>query len=117
MSPMATEYASPETFGEFEDMVDDYLVSTPEGMPPADYLRDDQWLRRAFVLPSSTNILGDDTPSIDPKDMANYNFSSASLKFTNTSLGGNFHINPPASYTPYADVPHTGIRSNSQEMG
>lgn len=114
---MATEYASPETFGEFEDMVDDYLVSTPEGMPPADYLRDDQWLRRAFVLPSSTNILGDDTPSIDPKDMANYNFSSASLKFTNTSLGGNFHINPPPSYTPYADVPHTGIRSNAQEMG
>ena len=109
--------ADHERVGHYNGLIEDYLVSTPDGVPEELFLRDDYWVRQSAVMPTRV-MEGNPTPvsMFDERDLANATFSSASLKFTNTSLGGNFHINPPPSYTPYADVPDTGIRYNSQEM-
>jgi hypothetical protein len=52
------------------------------------------WVRHAFVLPPQ---------ALDAVAQRRRIYSDTSLKFTDTSLGGNFCINPPAQFTPTAD--------------
>ena len=93
------------------DLKNNNLFSTkiPDGeqtysgyVPP-----DSTWIRQAFMVPTvSGNIL---VSSLSAQDKLNRTFSSATLKFTDSSIGGNTVINPLPQYTPYCDVREPGI--------
>jgi hypothetical protein len=57
--------------------------------------RDIDWIKQSFLL-------ADD--DITEADMLRRVMTSATFKFTDTSLGGNFCINPPPQFTRYADI-------------
>ena len=61
---------------------------------------DRDWIKAAFMVPDSDI----ETAS----DIKNKYWSSASAKFTDTSLGGNIGINPRPQWTQYSDVPMRG---------
>lgn len=65
-------------------------------------IRDRAWLRQSFILPEE---------SIEDVDLAQRAMTTASLKFTDTTLGGNFAINPPPQFTRYADINASGNSS------
>lgn len=56
---------------------------------------DVRWVRQAFIV---------DESDLDSIDQSNRTFTSASIKFTDTTLGGNFCINPPPQFTRNADI-------------
>lgn len=58
-------------------------------------IRDADWVRQAFLVKAQ---------DLEEVDLQNRTFSSASLKFTDTTPGGNFAINPPAQFTRFADI-------------
>lgn len=64
---------------------------------------DKDWVRTSFLLPIVPNSPTVGKLTQDDRDWLHY--SSASLKFTSTGLGGNFAINPPPKFTRYADIP------------
>lgn len=76
-----------------------------------DWRRNDQWIRQSFIV----GMDRDETPALDEIDIRNRRFSSASLKYTDSSLGGNIVINPPPQFTRYADIPDPGIRSEMRD--
>lgn len=59
-------------------------------------ISDAQWVRSSFLLPRYAT---------DADDKRSKIFSSAFLKFTDSTLGGNFCINPPPQHTVFADLP------------
>lgn len=59
-------------------------------------IRDSSWVRQSFLVNANT---------LEKIDQQNRFFSSAALKFTDTSPGGNFCINPLPQFTKYADLP------------
>lgn len=61
---------------------------------------DSSWLKAAFMVP--------DSMIIDQDDIKNKYWSSASAKFTDTTLGGNIGINPRPQWTQYSDIPSKG---------
>lgn len=71
-------------------------------------MRDEEWLRRSFMV---SNVRYDNV------DMARRELTEASYKFTDTTLGGNFAINPPPQFTRFADPPVPSRHSNSAGMG
>lgn len=76
-----------------------------------DRLKDNMWIRQSFMLPKNR---------IDEADMRRRLMTTASFKFTDTTLGGNFVINAPPSYCRYTD-PRMGGRlgagtANSPEV-
>lgn len=73
--------------------------------------RNDQWIRQSFIV----DVDRTDKPTLDDIDVMNRSFSSASLKYTDSSLGGNIVINPPPQFTRYADIPDPGIRSEMRD--
>lgn len=70
--------------------------------------KDTDWVRQSFMLPAN---------SIDEVDAVRRVFSDASLKFTDTTLGGNFAINPPPQFTRHADLKVRGRFAGSRGMG
>lgn len=78
----------------------DPLVARPIG-----WKRDADWIRQSFFL--QTDPLGN--PHLEWVDQQNRVFSSADIKYTDSSLGGNNCINPPPQFTRYADPPVKGI--------
>ena len=72
---------------------------------PTDWKKDASWVRQSFIV--NTGV--DGKPLLDKVDRQNRTFSSADLKFTDSSLGGNTCINPPPQFTRYADPPSAGI--------
>ena len=58
-------------------------------------LKDAGWVRQSFLV---------NKDSLEKVDAQNRIFSTASNKFTDTSLGGNLAINPPAQFTRTADL-------------
>jgi len=64
------------------------------------YARDTQWIKRAFIMPDSSG---------ENEYKSRRFFSTASIKFTDSSVGGNTVINPPYQFTESADIPLPGI--------
>jgi len=71
-------------------------------------LRDVDWVRQSFMLPKRT---------ISNSDALRRTLSDARFKFTDTTLGGNFAINPPYQFTRFADIPVPSLYSGSKGMG
>ena len=93
-------------------LVSDILLTKGRsGERPNPMPLDATWVRQAFVIPRTGTL-----PDLDPDDARNRSFSSASLKYTDSSLGGNICINPPPQFTRYADVPDKGIRQGATDM-
>lgn len=63
-------------------------------------LLDEDWVKTAFMI--------SDAEFTDATDAKNRYWSTASAKFTDTSIGGNVGINHHPQYTPYADWPVPG---------
>lgn len=66
-------------------------------------LLDKDWVRNSFMLPHVPNKPSTGKMSKDDKKWLY--FTSASKKFVNTGLGGNFVLNPPPKFTRFADIP------------
>lgn len=64
---------------------------------------DKKWIATRFMV--------SDIQLSDPDNINRY-FSSAHTKFTDSSLGGNLGINTRSGFTPYADIPIQGKRSD-----
>lgn len=73
------------------------LTSNPDS--PYDLL-DETWVKTSFMI--------NDSELADPADRANRYWSTATGKFTDSRIGGNFGINNPPQYTPYCDFPIPG---------
>lgn len=72
-------------------------------------LRDIDWVRQAFLVRQE---------HLELVDQQNRTFTSASLKYTDTTPGGNFAINPPAQFTSTADIKAASIGfQNSKGLG
>ena len=63
-------------------------------------LLDRDWVRKSFLV--SAQDLG-------PIEVRNRFFSSASLKYVDTSPGANIFINPPPQFTRLADIKPHGL--------
>jgi hypothetical protein len=74
--------------------------------------KDADWVRQSFLL---TNTHGE--VLLDDLDKDNRFFTSAALKFSDTTPGGSFAINPPPQFTRYADLKVGGRFSGSKGMG
>lgn len=59
-------------------------------------IKDNDWITRAFLVNNS---------DLDKADTKYRFFSTVELKFTNTTPGGNFEVNPLPQFTLYADPP------------
>ena len=70
---------------------------------PAPKILDRDWVRKSFLV--SAKDLG-------PIEVRNRFFTSASLKFVDTSPGGNIMINPPPQFTRLADIRPKSFRAN-----
>lgn len=70
--------------------------------------KDADWVRRSFMVP---------THAISYVDEVRRELSEAKYKFTDTTLGGNFAINPPPQYSKFTDKPVPSRFSKSSGMG
>jgi len=71
----------------------------------ADYRRNDQWVKTSFIV-----------SNLSDTEKENRRFSSATFKYTDSSLGGNHCINPPPQFTRYADVPDKGLNVKASDV-
>lgn len=71
-------------------------------------LRDVDWVRQSFMLPRRT---------ISNSDALRRTLSDARFKFTDTTLGGSFAINPPYQFTRFADIPVPSLFAGSAGLG
>lgn len=108
---MATTPADPNRLN---GLISDLLLrQPPTAERPAAMPSDADWIRQAFIIPTDKTS---QLPLMDPDDVKNRKFSSASLKYTDASLGGNIPINPPPQFTRYADIHNKGIRFEGQDV-
>ncbi len=69
-------------------------------------ITDSQWVKTSFMLPKSAT-----TMVSDRSDTTAFN------KYTDTTLGGNFAINPPPQWTRYADLKVAGAFAGRGSQG
>lgn len=77
-------------------------------MAQAALKNDVDWIRRSFLV---------ERKDLAPDDFANRIWTSATLKYTDTTPGGNFAINSPPQITRYADLKASSKFSGSARMG
>lgn len=70
--------------------------------------KDRHWMKQSFLISQL---------SLETVDLQNSTFSSAQLKYTDTTLGGNFAINAPAQFTSWADIKAPSRTPNGKGMG
>lgn len=68
---------------------------------------DREWLSAVFMLSGA---------DLNPMDASNRYFSSAELKFTDTTMGGNLGINSRPQFTRYCDIRARGRRSDRKKV-
>lgn len=68
----------------------------------ASLLHDSEWINNCFMLPRDPKR--GDTKITDNVRQWMY-YTTADMKFTNTSLGGNYTVNNPPQFTTFADPP------------
>ncbi len=79
--------------------------------------RDGSWVRQSFITYQTplderrTGVL------LAPQDRYNRSFSTAILKYTDSSPGGNKMINPPPQFTRYADIHPPRLAGDTPEVG
>jgi hypothetical protein len=61
-----------------------------------DKITDASWIKQSFLILSG---------AVSDEEKINRTFNSAVFKFQDSSIGGNYVINPRAQYTRYADIP------------
>lgn len=73
-------------------------------------IKDAHWVRQSFLVQRQ---------ELQKVDQQNRIFSTASLKFTDTTPGGNFAINPAPQFTRFADIRTPGrfVRSTKNNPG
>lgn len=78
--------------------------------------RDSQWVRHAFFVAAAQTK---DAPRSrnELRDRRGSSFSPAELKYTDTTLGGNFMMNPKPQFTCWADPKEHGLAQESKGMG
>lgn len=77
-------------------------------MAVTDNIDDTLWLRQAFMLRAS---------DIDSVDDRRRTYTTASTKYTDTTLGGNYSINASPQFTRHADLKVNSPHSLSKGMG
>jgi len=78
----------------------DRVKKSPEGTMPFD----DEWTSNAFMVGKK---------DLEKIDQDNRFFSTADLKFTDTTIGGNLGINSRPQFTRYCDIRRTGQKSGN----
>jgi len=68
---------------------------------------DRSWIKSVFMISGA---------DLDPLHAKNRYFSSADIKFTDTSMGGNIGINSKPQFTRYADIRVQGRRMDRNEV-
>lgn len=73
-------------------------------------LKDAYWVRQSFLVQRQ---------DLQKVDQQNRIFSTVALKFTDTTPGGNFAINPAPQFTRFADIRHPGrfVRNTKHNPG
>ncbi len=71
-------------------------------------LKDSTWVRQSFLVRKE---------QLDAVDQKNRVFTTASLKFTDTTMGGNICINPPPQFTRHADPKAESRLMDGKGMG
>lgn len=72
-------------------------------------LKDARWVRQSFLVRAE---------DLERVDLQNRTFSTVQLKFTDTTPGGNFAINPPPQFTRFCDLKSPGrFAKNHQTPG
>ena len=74
-------------------------TTTQAAATKQDFILDRDWSKKAFMLSDF---------HLESVDATNRYWSSASTKFTGSTLGSNIGINPRPQFTPYADIPQKG---------
>lgn len=70
------------------------------------------WLQQSFM----TTLDRGSESMLSRVDRLNEMFSSATMKYTNSSIGGNIPINPPPQFTRYADIRDPGLHTQNSSF-
>lgn len=103
--------SNPAARGSLIDGLASELLLSRKPEAPGQIIKDDSWIRQSFIVSTDST----DGILLDKIDQENRRFSSASLKYTDASIGGNTVINPPPQFTRYADIRDKGIRFDAKE--
>lgn len=76
---------------------------------PSQTVKDASWVRNSFMVPTHALDI------MTTRGIRNY--TSVGQKFTDTTIGGNFAINPPPQHTAAADMISKGVNPMSRGMG
>lgn len=99
--------------GNINILASDLLLKTVTTEVPRYDRNNREWAKRCFLVDEST--LDNNNGDFITSDVLNKRYSSASFKYTDSSLGGNFAINTPTQFTRYADIRDKGFRFSSQD--
>lgn len=72
-----------------------------------DTVSDSSWLKQSFLIKKG---------AVSAEEKINRMYTSAEFKFQDSSIGGNYVINPPPQYTRYADTRIKGRTSQRKEV-
>lgn len=89
------------TTSKLSDLANVYLAKTePSGERPNALPRNSEWIARAYAISPG---------SLSDNEVRNRRYTSASFKYTDSSVGGNLCVNPPSQFTRFADIRDPGI--------
>lgn len=99
------------------------MVDNTKGIDASSITSDTNWIKQAFFIPGNAfhNTTNKDPigewAAIRSQEKVGRRFSSAEIKFTDTTPGGNFSINARPQFTRWADPKMPGLSRDSKGMG